>query len=228
MWEQGDSPLFAVGSQGIEQALIAYWRSEELLPKSGNTPGFPATERIAVVSGSVSPITAAQISHAEANGFQLIRLDAVKAVDARQLTEEVERVSKIAERSLAAGRDPLIFTAAGPRDAAVAAFRAAVGASSEPLASVNDRLGAALGDILKSLIHASGIRRVVISGGDTSGQAALRLGIDALTAVAPMAPGAPLCRAHSTDPAIDGLELILKGGQTGSPDFFTEVRAGRR
>jgi uncharacterized protein YgbK (DUF1537 family) len=67
----------------------------------------------------------------------------------------------------------------------------------------------------------------VISGGDTSGQAASRLGIDALTAIAPLAPGAPLCRAHSPDPVVDGLEIVLKGGQTGAPDFFTAVRGKR-
>jgi len=32
----------------------------------------------------------------------------------------------------------------------------------------------------------------VISGGDTSGRAASMLGIDALTAIAPLAPGSPL------------------------------------
>ena len=65
---------------------------------------------------------------------------------------------------------------------------------------------------------------MVISGGDTSSHAAQRLGIDALTAIAPMAPGAPLCRAHSTDDIINGLEIVLKGGQTGGPNFFPAVR----
>ncbi|MEJ8815559.1 four-carbon acid sugar kinase family protein [Variovorax ureilyticus] len=228
MWKKGATPLFAVGSQGVEQALIAYWRSAGLLTVCRSTPGFTAAENIAAVSGSVSPVTAAQISHAEANGFELIRLNAALATDASRLAKEVVRVSQLAKAALAGGRSPLVFTAAGPQDPAVEAFRAAVAASKTPLSTVNDHLGAALGDILKRLISETGVRRVVISGGDTSGQAALRLGIDALTAIAPMAPGAPLCRAHSSVPAIDGLELILKGGQTGAPDFFAAVRAGRQ
>jgi uncharacterized protein YgbK (DUF1537 family) len=109
----------------------------------------------------------------------------------------------------------------------VAAFRAAVQAKGTPIAEVNDRIGAALGDILNILVRRAGLRRVVISGGDTSSLAASRLGIDALTAFAPLAPGAPLCRAHSTDRAIDGLEIALKGGQTGTPDFFSIVRGKR-
>jgi uncharacterized protein YgbK (DUF1537 family) len=52
------------------------------------------------------------------------------------------------------------------------------------------------------------------------------LGIDALTAIAPLAPGSPLCRALSPDPARDGLEIALKGGQVGGEDFFRAVRDG--
>ena len=47
---------------------------------------------------------------------------------------------------------------------------------------------------------------------------------EALTA--PLAPGAPLCRAHADDPALDGLELALKGGQVGRDDFFQAAKAG--
>ena len=56
--------------------------------------------------------------------------------------------------------------------------------------------------------------------------AASVLGVYALTAVAPIAPGSPLCRAHSSDPVLAGLEIALKGGQVGRPDFFCAVKAG--
>jgi uncharacterized protein YgbK (DUF1537 family) len=67
----------------------------------------------------------------------------------------------------------------------------------------------------------------VISGGDSSGFAAGALGIFALEAMAPLAPGAPLCRAFSAVSHIDGVEIALKGGQMGPPDYFGSVRAGR-
>ncbi|MBN3728963.1 four-carbon acid sugar kinase family protein, partial [Burkholderia sp. Ac-20379] len=41
-----------------------------------------------------------------------------------------------------------------------------------------------------------------------------------------MAPGAPLCRAWSDNPARDGLEIVLKGGQMGAASFFGSVREG--
>ncbi|WP_143343409.1 hypothetical protein [Delftia sp. K82] len=37
---------------------------------------------------------------------------------------------------------------------------------------------------------------------------------------------APLLRAHGSDPASDGLEIVLKGGQMGGEAFFGQVRDG--
>jgi uncharacterized protein YgbK (DUF1537 family) len=98
------------------------------------------------------------------------------------------------------------------------------GASTE---AINHRIGTGLGLILDALVRQGRLTRVVISGGDTSGRAAAMLGIDALTAIAPVAPGSPLCRSHAIDPARDGLQIALKGGQVGGNDFFCAVRDGR-
>ena len=75
------------------------------------------------------------------------------------------------------------------------------------------------------MLRGSGIRRAVISGGDTSGHAMRQLGLTALTALAPTIPGAALCRAHGDGPH-DGLEIALKGGQMGSTDYFGWIRDG--
>jgi uncharacterized protein YgbK (DUF1537 family) len=127
--------------------------------------------------------------------------------------------------ALGRGRDPLVFTAAGPDDAAVPAFRAALEAAGISAETANERLGTGLGQILRDVVSQAKLRRAVISGGDTSGRAASMLGIDALTAIAPLAPGSPLCRSHASG-AFDGLEIALKGGQVGRPDFFLAVKQG--
>jgi len=124
--------------------------------------------------------------------------------------------------ALDAGQVPLIYTAKGPDDPAVAALRAAAGAE---LTVVNDRIGAALGRVLRALIEHGQLGRAVASGGDTSGHVCTALGIDALTALAPTIPGAAICRAHGPG-AMDGLHLALKGGQMGSRDYFGWVRDG--
>ena len=87
-------------------------------------------------------------------------------------------------------------------------------------------LGQRQGMILKQLLLENKNTRVVVAGGDTSGQVARELGIYALEVLIPVAPGAPLCIAHSKDPQFDGLEISLKGGQCGSPNYFEEILLG--
>ena len=45
-------------------------------------------------------------------------------------------------------------------------------------------------------------------------------------AVAQLVPGAPLCRVWSDAPGMDGMEVVLKGGQMGQADFFGRVLHG--
>ena len=91
--------------------------------------------------------------------------------------------------------------------------------------AANQKIGEALGLLLRQILDASGVRRAVVSGGDTSGHATRQLGIFALEALAPTLPGAAICKAHADGP-MDGLELALKGGQMGSEDYFGWVREG--
>uniref|UniRef100_UPI00258E0F00 nucleotide-binding domain containing protein n=1 Tax=uncultured Methylobacterium sp. TaxID=157278 RepID=UPI00258E0F00 len=180
------------------------------------------------VSGSVSPATAGQIAHALDRGFAGIRLDAARIVDEEAWTREIGRAVAAARAALGDGRDPRVYSAAGPDDPAVAAQREAVRTAGLDPVAASARLGAGLGRVLRGIVDGTGLTRAAIAGGDTSGHAALQLGIDALTALCPLDPGSPLCRAHGADTPLDGFELALKGGQVGRPDFFTAVRRGGR
>ena len=90
-----------------------------------------------------------------------------------------------------------------------------------------DRLGKALGRILREVVQSCSVPRVAVVGGDTSGQVAREIGIEALEYIGPLEPGSPLCRARSGDPAVDGLEITFKGGQVGHDDFFATLLRGR-
>ena len=227
MWENRGSGLFAVGSQGVEYALVAHWHAAGLLPAAEGVPAAAPADRIIALSGSVSAVTAAQIDWAEVHGFEVIPLDAALAVDEGQWQGELARAASRAAGVLAAGRSPLIVTARGPGDPAVARVRQAMIEADVGATALNARLGAGLGTLAGRLVRDTGVRRLVISGGDSSGFAAGALGIFALEAMAPLAPGAPLCRAFSAVSHIDGVEIALKGGQMGPPDYFGSVRAGR-
>ncbi|HEY7077972.1 MAG TPA: nucleotide-binding domain containing protein, partial [Solirubrobacteraceae bacterium] len=69
--------------------------------------------------------------------------------------------------------------------------------------------------------------RLCVAGGDTSSHVARALGIEAVEMIAPLAPGAPLCRAHAPGSPADGLEVNFKGGQVGGADYFEVVARGK-
>jgi len=224
IWENRGERLFAIGSQGLEYALVAHWRAAGLIDDPAPPEHAAPRERIAIVSGSCSAQTAEQIAWAEAHGFAGLRADAALAVDAAAWRGELDRLTQAALAALGAGRSPLIYTARGPEDAAIAGLREAVAASGAAPEPVNERIGAGLGEILARLVGTAGLRRAAIAGGDTSGYATAALGVEALTVFAPTVPGAALFRAHGADGAT--LELALKGGQMGTPDFFEWIKEG--
>ena len=74
IWEARGRPQFAVGSQGVEYALVRYWQEAGLIPEAPAAGGIGPAGRMAVVSGSVSPVTAAQIDWSLAHGLRGDRL----------------------------------------------------------------------------------------------------------------------------------------------------------
>lgn len=208
-----DTLVFALGSSGFEYALVAAWRSLGLLPPAPPAATIAPVERIFAVSGSCSPVTASQIRHALANGFIGIEVDPAELI--RDTGAAHARVRRSLD-ALAEGRDVLIYTALGPETVSPMTMED----------SCNDRLGAALGRILREVLERAGLKRAVVAGGETFSDAVGQLGLQALRYGGQLAPGSPLCRTFATNAALDGLEFALKGGQVGQDDFFTRVKTG--
>lgn len=226
LWKNRTARPFVAGSQGVEFALVRHWRNTGALPPATQPAGIGRSDAMVSVSGSVSPTTADQIAWSKANGFASIPFDASLVCRGGAAQEKAEARAKAAAlTALSEGRDPLIHTAEGPDDPAVARFRATVAATGADIGKVNRQTGEALGRILFDVLSASRARRAVISGGDTSGHATRQLGVYALSVLAPTIPGASIFNAYADGP-MDGLELALKGGQMGSPDYFGWVRNG--
>jgi uncharacterized protein YgbK (DUF1537 family) len=89
-----------------------------------------------------------------------------------------------------------------------------------------DRIAAAAATVVLAACGGGATRRVILCGGDTSSRVTLLLGVDALSLVANPTGNVVLLAARGGDPAVDGLELLLKGGQVGPDDLFETVRAG--
>jgi uncharacterized protein YgbK (DUF1537 family) len=70
------------------------------------------------------------------------------------------------------------------------------------------------------------LKRVGIAGGDTSSHGVQALDAWGLSYAADMGAGASLCWVHSDDATLDGMEIMLKGGQMGTVDVFERLVHG--
>lgn len=213
LWRRAQaSPLFAVGSSGLTYSLVPAWQRAGLVPGSVATPRARAAERLLVMSGSCSPVSERQIRHASRCGYALIALDPDELLNPGAGAVCAQRYVREAITALGSHGKVVLYSALGPLP---------VGTKPH-----GDELGRRMGTMLRQLIVETGVRRILLAGGDTSSHAVSELGIHALTLAANLQPGAPLCRAHADARELDGVELVLKGGQVGSDDFFERVRVG--
>jgi uncharacterized protein YgbK (DUF1537 family) len=224
-------PLFVVGSSGVEMALGAHWAARGRISPPAAFPDPRPVEPLLVASGSCSPVTEGQIARALANGFDEVPLDtAALAADDGAARDELRRASDAVVAYLAAGRHVIVHTSRGGQDPRVAATARVLrdrGLDEMSGKTLTARLfGDALGQVVLASVARAGVRRLLVAGGDTSGYLARALGIEALEMIAPLTPGAPLCRARAPGSPADGLEVNFKGGQVGSPDYFAAVARG--
>src|SRR5271169_1832700 len=74
------TPLFVLGSSGVEYAMVAFWKAEGALPAQVSMTSPGTVDRLLVVSGSCSPVAAAQIAMARSDGFAEVALDPVALI----------------------------------------------------------------------------------------------------------------------------------------------------
>jgi uncharacterized protein YgbK (DUF1537 family) len=210
-----DRQPFVAGSSGVEYSLIAYWREVGLVqdPTERETP--TKADRIVVLSGSCSPVTQRQIEHAAGCGFALVKLDVRGLTTGERCASASDEACRAALQALTAGQSVVLYTAASPADRVD---------TQDPM--FRHTLSNRAGQILNRVLDQASVKRLVVAGGDTSSHGGRQLGIDALTFVAHLAPGAPLCRTWSMRRDRQNLQVVFKGGQCGRDDFFEAVLNG--
>lgn len=194
------SPVFVIGSSSVELALGSLWNKQQRLKpvKHWANPGI--ANPLLVVSGSCSPVTASQIAWAKTRGFVEIILQAQSlSQNSEEGLNHIPEIVSLLEQQ----RHVIVHT--GTK-------------SGENISS--QKLGTALGTIARKAVESGFVKRVVIAGGDTSSYAARAMEINAVEMIAPIVSGAPLCKAYSSNPSINGLEVNLKGGQVGAENYF--------
>jgi uncharacterized protein YgbK (DUF1537 family) len=196
-------PLLAVGPSSVVQALVAHWNigSELVTPRVAVAAG-----PVLVLAGSLSPLTALQVS--AAHSYLHVGLDPVRLeTDKTYVTSTANHIAG----QLAAGRNVLAFTASSGEAAGVKHGRS---------------LARACGDLLAQVLRITPIKRLGIAGGDTSSHAVQALDAWGLSYRTQLAPGVALCCLHSDNPQMDGLEIMLKGGQMGTETLLQDLVNG--
>ena len=224
-------PLFSVGSSGIEMALGSFWRLEGklLAPESWSNPG--KADPLLVFSGSCSPVTAEQIKWAVANGFAEIALDTAAIASHGNSAEILEEYIEKAVACINEGKSVILHSSCGSDDSRISKTKEVFVRQGLDKGMIRERTaelyGTALGNMVKAVVERKSLKRIVVAGGDTSSFAARAMGIEAVEMIAPLSPGAPLCKAFAPGSAVDGLEVNFKGGQVGSENYFGMVLEGK-
>ena len=202
-----DLPLLTGGS-GLALGLPAQYRRAGLITEHGNAAQLPAVADAAIVlSGSCSRATNAQVAHWRASrpAFQIDPL--ALAEGQPMVVEALDFVQRHA------GQTVLVYATSAP----------------EHVAQVQKTLGVeragklveeALGRIARAL-HADGVRRFVVAGGETSGAVVQALDVRALRIGPQIDPGVPWTATIGDDP----VALALKSGNFGTVDFFEKALA---
>ena len=206
-----DMKLITAGS-GIALGLPQNWHAEGLLKTGTAADALPdASGHRAVVSGSCSVATNAQVAHFKQNGAAAFAIDPLTLAAGDDV---ISAALAWAQPKLNDG-PVLIYATAEP--ASVLAAQAKLG-----VARAGEIVEHALSHIAVGLVKL-GVRQLLVAGGETSGAEVQALGVQRMTIGPQIDPGVPWTSV--TSPACPGehLHMALKSGNFGSTDFFTKA-----
>jgi uncharacterized protein YgbK (DUF1537 family) len=191
---------------GLARALVASGRVKPIEPSA--IADAPVGGAAACLAGSCSQATLQQIANAERK-MPVLHLDSEKVV-----TGETEAQRALGWANEHLGKGPILIASSATPDQ-VAALQARHGRD-----AAGHAIEQAMADIAQGLVL-SGVRRLVVAGGETSGAVVDRLGIPGFLVGAEIAAGVPVLRAVG---AKEGAMLLaLKSGNFGGPEFFSDA-----
>lgn len=217
IWQHAQHELvLAVGPSSVEQALLAHWAQarQDVESPAGPVshahyvaPGNAARDGpVLVLSGSLSPRTAQQVAAAASYRHMPVSMSVLlgdNEHDRRAVQAAIIRTLQSGRHVLAVLADP------GDRQD---------DARLDP-ATVAEAGGRLLASILQGVRPA----RLGLAGGDTSSHCIQALDVWGLSYRTQIEPGVALCRLHADASHLDGLEVMLKGGQMGSDGIFEKL-----
>lgn len=190
---------------GVARALVSTGKVKSAAAgsESGAAVGGPA----ACLAGSCSQATLKQIASAE-QVMPVFHLDPDRILTG---ADEAQRALDWARPRLAEG--PVLIASSSTPDQ-VSALQARHGRD-----AAGHAIEQAMADIAENLVK-SGVRRLVVAGGETSGAVVDRLKIPGFLVGVEIAAGVPVLRAVG---AGGEMLLALKSGNFGGPEFFSDA-----
>lgn len=224
-----NKPFFTIGSSGVGKALGDYWQEKNKLAEKTDWMELKESEPILVLSGSVSPVTAGQITYAVGKGFAEVAIDPdfLKGNAQEFVTKYTHEIIKHLKNS----KSVIFHTSKGPNDPRLQKTEEITNDlgwnNTQAREELPKKFGALLGQTAKKVLSEITLERLLIAGGDTSSYTARELGITAVEMIAPLFKGAPLCRAYAKGSPVNKMEINLKGGQVGSVSYFVNLQKGK-
>ena len=201
------APLMTAGS-GLAIGLPAQYGIQPAA-EAARLPAAGGAQ--AIVSGSCSVATQAQVSAFQSAGGEAFEIDPLRVAAGTDAAAEA-----IAWALPRLRHGPvLVYATAAPE--AVQRAQQQLGVERAG-AIVEDTLGR----IARALV-ANGVAQLVVAGGETSGACVHALGVTQMRIGPQIDPGVPWCHAVSPVSGPRGLHLALKSGNFGGTDFFTRA-----
>lgn len=195
----GTAPMIAVGPSSVAQAWAGAGRTTGMLSLAA--PDGP----VLVLAGSLSPMSARQIEGARR--YTRIALDPADLLGREGGKRLAAHVARIVA-ALRDGKHVLAYTLR-PEHKATTLEGA--------------RVAQACAGLLAQVLAEQPVRRVCVGGGDTSSFAMQALPAWGLTYAGSLPAGVTVCRLRADDVRLDGVEIILKGGQMGEATLFDDL-----
>lgn len=192
------------GGSGIALGLPENFRRAGLLADAGS--GFePIQGPGAVLSGSCSTASNAQVAH------HLQSHPGLKISTTELMEEKLGVRDALSFVQAHLHQDPIVYSTADPESVAQAQARF----GREAVAS---RIEHFFAELSRQLV-ATGIRRLVVGGGETSGAVVTALELESLRVGPEIDPGVPALACEQPTP----LRLALKSGNFGTTDFYDKA-----
>jgi uncharacterized protein YgbK (DUF1537 family) len=197
-------PLLTAGS-GVALGLPELYAAQGWVTPDASAAELPSVGgRAAVLSGSCSQATNGQVQHWLEAGRPALRLDPRELAAGRPLAAQA------LEWAASHSEPVLIYATSRPED--VQAVQAELGVE-----RAGQLVEQCLAQIARGLVE-TGVRRLVVAGGETSGAVVQALQVKQLRIGAIIDPGVPWTQVEGRP-----LLLALKSGNFGTLDFFSKA-----